>query len=150
VKSGAAAGRTAPNDRIKARAGALIDAGPPRWGAAEIDCSRYTVTGLLDDLADDRNPGVYHASVATLYHMLANHYLRSRGWWGAHSKTIPPGCVGRRPGDPVGRVVCDCIAGHPQGLQALADDMLAATSGRLFDGYVAQSEPAWRRKVPDV
>ena len=55
MRGDATAGRTALNERVKARANALLEAGPPTWSAADIDYWRYTITGLLDDLVEPRN-----------------------------------------------------------------------------------------------
>ena len=55
---------TALDRQVKARADRLLAAGPPAWSVAEIDYSRYTITGLLDDLADPRNIGELRAIVA--------------------------------------------------------------------------------------
>jgi hypothetical protein len=38
--------------------------------------------------------------------------------------------------------------GRYAALFALADEVLAPTGGRLFDGYSATSDPAWRRTPP--
>ena len=47
-------GSTALNRRIKSRAQRLLDAGPPTWSDDQVGYSRYTITGLLDDLAEPR------------------------------------------------------------------------------------------------
>jgi hypothetical protein len=141
---------TALNGRIKAHADELLAAGPPSWSAAETDYSRYTITGQLDDLVAPRNDGEYRAIVAQLFHLLANHYLRSRRQWGAHSKTLP-----RR----LARVDAALAArfdaafdaaflGEPATLFAVADEILAPEGGRLFDGYRSESDAGWRRTPP--
>ena len=43
---------------------------------------RYTITGLLDDLAEPPNDGEARAIVASLCDTLGNHWLRNAGRWG--------------------------------------------------------------------
>jgi hypothetical protein len=140
-------GSTELNGRIKARAAALLAEGPPPWSTDKTDYSRYTITGLLDDLMAPRNDGEYRAVVATLFHNVAYHYLRSHGQWGAHSKTLP-----RR----LARIDTAFAArydaafeaafrGDPAPLFAISDEVLAPDGGRLFDGHRSESDTDWRR-----
>jgi hypothetical protein len=145
-------GPTPLNRRIKTRAKALIEAGPPGWTAAEIDYSRYTITGLLDDLAEPRNTGECRAIVASLYHLVGNHALRTRGLWGATSKTIPrrlskaDAALALRYDD----AFAEAFRGHAGPLVVLIDDVLASSGGRLFEGYCAYSDADSRRPPPEV
>ena len=141
---------TALNRCIKARAAALLAAGPPAWTAEQTDYSRYTITGLLDDLSAPRNDDEYRAIVAALVHQIANHYLRARTQWGANSKMIP-----RRLANANGALaarfdlaVAAAFRGEPVRLFEIADEILARDGGRLFDGYRSASDPAWRRSPP--
>jgi hypothetical protein len=141
---------TALNRRIKARAAALLAAGPPVWTTDESDYSRYTITGLLDDLRAPRNEAEYRATVAGLIHLLANHYLRARTQWGANSKTIPrrlakaDSALATR----FDVAVAAAFRGESVRLFEIADEILARDGGRLFDGYRSVSEAAWRRAPP--
>ena len=141
---------TALNRQVKERADSLLAAGPPAWSVAEIDYARYTITGLLDDLADPRNIGELRAIVAALYHVVGNHVLRTHGLWGATSKTIPrrlhvfDASLARRFDVAFG----EGFRCHVGPLVAWIDGVLAPTGGRLFDGYSAYSDSAWRRDPP--
>ena len=143
-------GPTVLNERVKARANALLDAGPPVWSAADIDYGRYTITGLLDDLVEPRNAHEARAIVASMHHMLANYWLRSSGRWGAHTKTIPrrlamaDAVLARR----FDSAFEAAFEGDYEPLVVLSDEILAPRGGRLFDGYSAKSDPSWRRTPP--
>lgn len=145
-------GPTALNGRIKSRAKQLLDAGPPIWAGDQIDYSRYTITGLLDDLAEPRNKDEYRATLAALYHLVGNHYLRANQHWGATSKTIPRRLriadenLARRYGDAFACAFRD----DPNPLLELADDTLEPHGGRLFEGYRAHSDPELRRNPPSA
>ena len=141
---------TALNRQIKARAEDLVDAGPPVWSVEETDYSRYTITGLLDDLTDPRNEGEYRAIVASLFHLVGNHYLRTHGLWGATSKTIPRRLAKADAALAVRYDTAFAAAfhGNPTLLFALTDAVLSPGGGRLFEGYSAHSDPGWRRAPP--
>jgi len=141
---------TALNRRIKVRAAELLAAGPPAWTAEETDYSRYTITGLLDDLSAPRNETEYRAIVAALFHLLANHYLRARAQWGATSKTIArrlakaDSALATR----FDVAVAAAFRSEPVALFEIADEILARDGGRLFDGYRSVSDASWRRSPP--
>jgi hypothetical protein len=136
--------------RVKARANALLEAGPPPLSTTEVEYRRYTITGLLDDLAAPRNDGEARAIVASLYPLLGNLWLRNGGRWGANGKTIPRRLAvadadwARR----FDAAFAAAFAGRHETLIGLADEILAPTGGRLFDGYSATSDAAWRRAPP--
>ena len=142
--------RTPLNDRIKARANALLDAGPPRQSTADVEYWRYTITGLLDDLAAPRDFNEARAIVASLHHLLANHWLRAHGRWGASGKTIPRRLAAADAGlaQRFDAAFEAAFQGRHAALFAVADELLAPSGGRLFDGYASQSDPAWRRTPP--
>jgi hypothetical protein len=139
--------RTPMNDRVKARANALLKAGPPPMSAVDIDYWRYAITGLLDDLAAPRNVHEARAVVASLHHILANFSLRGAGRWGANGKTIPrrlaaaDAALAQR----FEAAFAAAFESHHAGLFAVADEVLAPTGGRLFDGYSEKSDATWRR-----
>jgi hypothetical protein len=145
-------GSTALNTRIKSRANRLLDSGPPTWSSDQIDYSRYAITGLLDDLAEPRDKDEYRATVAALYNLVANHFLRSKQHWGATSKTIPRRLtkvdenIARRYGDAFASAFRD----NPKPLFLLSDHVLEPSGGRLFEGYAARSDPKLRRNPPSI
>ncbi len=143
-------GSTDLSDRVKARANALLEAGPKPLSAADIDYWRYTITGLLDDLAEPRNVGEYRAIVTTLYHLLGNLALRTCGRWGATGKTIPRRLL---EADEAFALTFDvafaeAFRGDLRALFAVSDEVLAPIGGRLFEGYSSYSDALWRRVPP--
>lgn len=145
-------GPTELNERVKARAEALLEAGPKPWSAADTDYWRYTITGLLDDLAEPRNADECRAIVMSLHHLLGNFALRTRGRWGASGKTIP-----RRLYDAdqalalkFDAAFAAAFRGDVAGLVAVSDDVLAPAGGRLFEGYSSYSDADERRIPPDA
>jgi len=143
-------GPTPLNERVKSRANALLAAGPPPVSRSEVEYWRYTITGLLDDLAAPRNEGEARAIVTSLHHILANHWLRNAGRWGASGKTIPRRLAVADAGlaQRFDAAFAAAFDGRYDALFALADAVLAPTGGRLFDGYSAKSDAAWRRAPP--
>jgi hypothetical protein len=144
-------GPTELNERVKARAEALLKAGPTPWSAADTDYWRYTITGLLDDLAEPRNAGESRAIVTTLHHLLGNFALRTRGLWGATGKTIPRRLYAA---DEALALKFDAafaaaFRGDVAALTAVSDAVLAPAGGRLFEGYSSYSDADWRRVAPD-
>ena len=141
-----------PGRRIKSRAQQLLDAGPPTWSDDQVDYSRYTITGLLDDLAEPRDADEYRATLAALYHLVANHFLRANRYWGATSKTIPRRLA--KADDDLARRYSDAFASafhdDPKPLFVLSDSMLEPGGGRLFEGYAARSDPGLRRNPPST
>ena len=75
--------------RLKRRAAALLEAGPPPWDSDELTLRRYRLTDWVDDMRFPRSPEELVATGAYLYQDAADFYFRSRGLWSAHSKTIP-------------------------------------------------------------
>ncbi len=143
-------GETELNRRIKVRAAALLAAGPPALTVEEIDYGRYTISGLLDDLSAPRNDTEYRAIVAALFHMLANHYLRARGRWGATAKTIPRrlAAADATLAAKFDAAFAAAFTAEPGRLFAIADEILERDGGRLFEGYRAVSDPNWKRTPP--
>jgi hypothetical protein len=82
--------------------------------------------------------------------MLGNHYLRSNGRWGAHSKTLHRRLTAAdaRLAERIDAAFARALAGEIGPLLAVTDDVLWPTGGRLFERYTARSEPEQRRKPP--
>jgi hypothetical protein len=78
----------------KARAEAVIAAGPPPLDAEREQRLRYFVSDLLDDLRAPRSRDEAAAIGARLYERLADYHLRRLGLWSARGKWIPCGCAG--------------------------------------------------------
>lgn len=133
--------------RMKQMANAAIDAGPPVWTQQDIDASRYAITNLVDDMKDPRSKAEAFGTLAALYPLLANHYLRSRGLWGAKDKSIPRALTAHNAGfaDRFGTAFESAVMGsHPTAVIDLAAEILQPEGGRLFAGYSRSAPKDWR------
>jgi hypothetical protein len=132
---------------LKAAARQLLAIGPPAWGEAEVDASRYAITNFVDDLREPRTRAEQAASGAALYGALSTFYLRSRGLWAANDKTIPRQL---RRIDPTFAEKFDAafeslfVQGNSTAVIELTEQVLANRGGWLFDGYRVPAPPEWR------
>ena len=141
----------APNDvslALKQRAAAVIAAGPPALDAETEQRWRYAVTDLLDDLRDARSDDERVGTGARLYEQLADYHLRRQGLWSAKGKAIPR-TLQRADPDLCARY-CRSFdnmfkLGDAQAVIRLAEDLLQAGGGLLFEGYRADAPPTWRK-----
>ena len=140
--------QTPLNARVQARALALRDAGPGPWSRADVDYSRYTITTVIDDLEDARNPAEQRAIVAELHPLLATHFFRSNGLWSATGKTIPRrlATADSATHDRFVAAFEAAFRGQISALIELADGIIAPSGGRLFVGYRSESDTDMRRK----
>jgi predicted nucleotidyltransferase len=138
--------------RMKRRAERVYEAGPPRWDEGEVRHMRYRLTDWVDDIRHPRAPEELVATGAYLYQDLADFFLRARGLWSAHSKTIP-----RRLRE-VDAAFAQNFAGafealfaakRPGPAIALVEETLAPYGGLLFEGYTLNSRPDERRPSED-
>jgi hypothetical protein len=133
---------------LKELADRLIAEGPPLWSDADVDGSRYAVTGLIDDLRAPRSRFEQAATATALYGALANHYLRSRGLWSGKDKWIPRRL---RAVDPVfARKFEEAFEelfrdGDSSRVIRLAAEILAGNGGWLFENYQVQAPQDWKR-----
>ena len=133
---------------LKQRASALIAAGPPALDVETEKRWRYAVTDLLNDLRDARSHDEQVGTGARLYEQLADYHLRRQCLWSARGKAIP-----RRlqTVDPVLSVrysrSFDNLfkLGDARTVIQLAEEILQAGGGPLFEGYRADAPPAWRK-----
>jgi hypothetical protein len=117
---------------VQDQARAVIAAGPPVLGPAELDQRRYSLTDLLDDLAGSTDPGetavicwyVITCS-AELALVLAGAWLGGGKWLLRELRATDP------------RLADDLIGARddPVRLAGLADGVLARAGGRLWAGY---------------
>ena len=140
----------APNDvsrDLKQRAASLIAAGPPALDADTEQRMRYVVSDLIDDLRAPRSKDEVVSTGARLYEQLADYHLRRQGLWSAKGKTIPR--VLRQ----VDSELCEeytrsfnalFTLGDATGVIRLAEDLLRAAGGPLFDGYRSDAPSTWR------
>jgi predicted nucleotidyltransferase len=126
--------------RVKEEARELLSRGPAALAEEEIDQRRYGVTDLLDDFegCEDRLEGLFIA--AELAAAAAELLLLRQGRWIGRGKWVPRAL---RELDP--RLVEQLAvamrafaeSGTKDGLIRFAEDALAPSGGRLFEGYRA-------------
>lgn len=129
---------------LKQRASEIYDAGPPRLDDEELLLMRYRLTDWVDDIREPRAPEELIGSGAYLYKDVADFFLRSRGLWAAHSKTIP-----RRLREVDAafaeefRVAFEALFADKQQAPviALVERMLAPHGGLVFEGFTREAKP---------
>ena len=142
-------GPTVLSRELKRRAAAVIEAGPPALDADSEQRMRYFVSDLLDDLRAPRSRDELIGAGTRLYEQLADYHLRRQGLWSAKGKAIPR--VLRLVDASLCTVYCDAFTelftkGDPKPVIRLAEDLLRASGGPLFEGYRADAPPTWRRQ----
>lgn len=124
--------------RLKRRAVELLEAGPPPWDEAELTLRRFRLTDWVDDLKFPRSPDEVVATGAWFYQDAAEFFFRTRGLWGAHSKSIPPRL---RQTDAafaekfLGAFDALFKEKRTEPVSALVEEMLEPFGGLLFDGF---------------
>jgi hypothetical protein len=141
-------GSTELSQKLKRRAAAVIEAGPPALDRDGERRMRYSISDLLDDLRTPRSRAELIAAGTRMFGQLADYYLRRRGRWSATGKAIPR--VLQRTDAVLCTSYCDAFEelfarGNPQAVIRLTEDLLNESGGPLFDGYRADAPPAWRR-----
>jgi len=125
----------------------LLTLGPPALSVEELDLLRYRLTDLADDLAAERPPGELMAIGASLYHLLAEIMLRTRGVWGASGKWVPRNLARADPGAAAefGAAFSALFrAGDCEAVLRMLAREMAPYGGFLFDGYRRPAKPEWR------
>lgn len=113
------------------------NAGPDRLGQAELEDRRYRLTGLLDDLADEPDPGERSAIAAAVFIDIADLALISSGAWTGNGRWLV-----RRLRD-VDADLCErlvsglrhAVQGDPSRLGAAGRAELDRLGGPLDEGY---------------
>jgi hypothetical protein len=125
----------------------LLAQGPPPLGVEQLDLLRYRLTDLADDLAAKRPVEELMAIGASLYHLLAEFMLRTRGVWSAAGKWIPRNLAKADP-DAAAEFAAAFDAlfrgGDAEGVLRMLARELAQHGGFLFDGYRRPAKPEWR------
>ena len=135
---------------LKRRAAEVYEAGPPRWDEDEMRLMRYRLTDWVDDLRQPRAAEELVATGAYLYQDVADFFLRSRGLWSAHSKTIPRRLreVDAAFAEQFRRAFEALFAEKRQApAVALVEEMLAPLGGLLFDGFKKDARPEERKSI---
>ena len=135
---------------LKARAAAIIEAGPPPLDTESERRRRYGITDLLDDLRDARTGDELLATGARLYEELADYHLRSNGQWSGRGKSIPRAL--QRASPELCTQFCESFEAlfchrDVDAVIRLTEALLEARGGLLFDGYRSDAPPDWRTVV---
>ena len=138
---------------LQALAGDVISKGPPRWTDAEVAASRYAITNFVDDMRSPRSRAELTATATALYSALADHFLRTQGYWSAKAKAIPRRLEAVAP-DFAERFIAaftELFAkGQPEAVIQLCEEVLLPCGGWLFAGHKVVAPLEWRlsRGVP--
>lgn len=138
--------------RLKRLAARVYEAGPPRWDEDELRLRRYRLTDWVDDIRYPRSIEELVATGAYLYQDLADFFLRSRGLWSAHSKTIPRRLreVDAAFAESFRRAFESLFAGGQSGpAVVLVEQTLAPFGGLLFEGFGRDALPEDRSPPGD-
>jgi hypothetical protein len=132
---------------LKARAAAVISAGPPPLDIEAERRRRYHLTDLLDDLRGWRSVDELMACGARLFQELADYHLRVRGHWSATGKGIPVAL--RRADAALCARYCASFdslfrSNDVDPVVHLAEELLQPSGGLLFEGYRSDAPARWR------
>jgi predicted nucleotidyltransferase len=133
---------------LKALAASVLALGPPPLSEQDLKGLRYGITDLLDDIRDPRSNEELAGTGSQLFEGLANYYLRTHGLWSAKGKSIPRALQRADAALSVRyfRSFDDLFArGDARSVIALAEELLAADGGLLFEGYRRDAPAAWRK-----
>jgi hypothetical protein len=140
-------GPTPLTESLKSYANEIIKEGPPALTAEDLDDRRYHITELIDDIREPRNRQELIASGTLVYVELADYYFRSRrGWIGTGKSMLKR----MKRIDPVfARKFTEAFDvlfanGQTSKVVELAEELLAADGGFLFDGYRRDVPSEWR------
>ena len=133
---------------LKQLAASVIAAGPPELDVQTEQRMRYIVSDLIDDLRAPKSKDELVGTGARLYEHLADYHLRRQGLWSAKGKAIPR--VLQRVDPELCRKYAQSFntlftLGDVTAVVHLAEELLRAAGGPLFDGYRADAPSAWRR-----
>jgi hypothetical protein len=111
---------------------------PPKFNKEELDRMRYSITNFVDDLRQPRSKFELTATGTALYTALSEFYFRSNDLWLAKHKSIPRELKNAD----VAFQERFCLAfedlfanGQSEKVIRLAEEVLKAHGGFLFDGY---------------
>jgi len=112
---------------------------------------RYRLTDLLDDFRDDRSPAELRAVACTLYPLIYNFVLKTRGHWLGSGKTLPR-LVERNAPDvsPLLEAAFDAFfkGGDRTDVLNLVQQILGPFGGELFDGFRSDAPASSRASAP--
>ena len=128
--------------RLQAECLEEVAAGPKPLTTNEVDLLRYTITNLLDDLAD-ASGDERTAIVSALWQDAARLLLTGAGHWSGTGKGLLRELVAydESRGTTHARALMDGIRAEDDGLVMEVDHILAAHGGRLFAGFELAADP---------
>lgn len=128
---------------LRARAVALLKAGPAPLAGERLEMLLYQVSDLVDDLRGQRSRGEVLAIAVTLYPKLIDLVLLAQGCWTGAGKWLPRRLreVDAAMADRLEGAMADAALGDGGALLALCERELARQGGAVFAGF---------RRVSDV
>ena len=141
--------RTDLSEKLKSLAN-KYKSNPPKLSEEDIRRLRGWLTDLIDDIRAPRSKEELSASGTTLYAALAEFYLRTNGFWSAKSKSIPRAL--RKSNPDFQQRFCEAferlfVAGEPEAIISLTEELLAPYGGFLFDGLRLEASPDCRKPL---
>jgi predicted nucleotidyltransferase len=134
---------------LKDLARVTLQAGPPALPESEIQDRRYQISELIDDIREPRSKQELIATASLVYNELADFYFRvQRGWTGSgksvlkRMKRLDP-IFTRRFSDAFDELFS---LGQTQKVIEVAEEVLGAAGGFLFEGYRRDVPLEWRPK----
>ncbi len=141
---------------IQVWARSVVAARPEVPASGSLDEARYWLTDLLDDFRDDRAPAELRSVACSLYPLLCNFVLKTRGHWLGSAKSLPRLVESAAP--EVSQLVEAAFdafftTGDRSRVLRVAQLVLEPFGGELFDGFrsdapassrLAASEVPWR------
>ena len=134
-------------ETLRDEAQTILAAGPPALDQETLDRMRYEITDKVDDLRGQRTEAEFIAIGTSLYAMLADFILLSRGAWSGKGKWVP-----RRIAEVDTVLAATFVEAfnklfckhEPEALINLAKDELSHHGGFFFDGYYHQASAKCR------
>jgi len=137
------------SESVKDMARKVLDEGPPPLDSAELDKKRYAVTDLIDDIRAPQSDAELMATGAKLFDVLLDYYFRSNRLWSASGKMairrlleVDTGLATKFESS-FKKLFTNS---DPSACIALAEEILSAKGGFLFDGYRLDAPESWRRE----
>lgn len=131
---------------LRAECAAALAIGPGPLPPADLDHDRYLLTDLLDDLAGGGTPAVQDAIVVEVWRATAELLLATAGHWSGAGKWLVreveayDGAQGTAYAARLHAALHEAMAGDPEPLTVLADEVLSPVGGRLWAGFTARAQ----------
>ena len=143
-----------PSSRaIQAWARSVVARRPDAPASVSLAEDRYCLTDLLDDFRDDRSPAELRAVACSLYPLMCNFVLKTRGHWLGSGKTLPR--LVERAAPEVSHLIETAFemfftTGDRTGVLRAAQEILDPFGGELFDGFRSDAPASSRLAISEV